>query len=87
MVDSRMITFTVDANTLSLAPRGDVPLYFPSQTSCIQCTVCFMVWRNDEGQITDPTYGHVCDVSPPNPAGAWSNWGASSIDPGPNMNS
>lgn len=86
MADSRMINFTVPARELTLAPHGDVPVWFPTETRCVQCTSCFMVWVNTEGQVSDPTYGHVCDVSPPSPGASWTNWGAGIIDPGPNIN-
>ena len=86
MADSRMITFTVLANQLTLAPRGDVPVFFTSDTPCVQCTNCNMVWVNTEGQVNDPTYGHVCDMSPHTPGAAWTNWGAGIIDPGPDIN-
>ncbi len=85
-MDSRMVKFTAPANQLIDAPYGSVPIYFTVDTPCVQCMSCFMVWTNTEGQVTDPTYGHVCDMSPPSPAAAWTNWGAGIIDPGPNIN-
>lgn len=81
-----MVKFTVPARILTEAPYGKVPVYFTENTTCVQCMNCFMVWTDIEGQIVDPTYGHVCDMSPASPGAAWTNWGAGIIDPGPDIN-
>lgn len=63
-MDPRMVYFRVQPNQLTLSPLGDVPVFFHTETKCVQCTVCHEVWVNE------PPDGHVC-YPPIDPKMAW----------------
>lgn len=59
-----MAYFVAPANKVTHSPVGDIPVFFPEETRCVQCRVCHEVW------VDEPPQGHAC-YAPMDPKLAW----------------